>query len=151
MQDKDAVYEWDYLPSQRQGCRTFADLRITRHRWPVEAGADGCEPLPLIVGEDVSRPQRTRKRLTALSLHVRGLSRFYDVWLTVNGKRLTAWRPAALDLVGDRPADMWIEFQENLEIFKRGRNDLRIFVRPTSGSVPQRLTIDRAQLEVTYV
>ena len=151
LEDKDTVYEWDYLPSQRHGCRTFADLRNTRHRWPVEAGADGCEPLPLIVGEDVSRPQRTRKRLTALSVHVSGLTRSHDVWLTVNGERLTAWRPAALDLVGGRPSDMWIEFQEGLEVFKRGRNDVQIFVRPTSAEVSQKLKIDRVQLEVTHV
>ena len=74
MAGKDTVYEWDFLPSQRAGCRTFADLRLTRDRWPVEADADGTEPLPLFHGRGRSRRRRraVAKRHAALCVHVTG-------------------------------------------------------------------------------
>ena len=151
LEGKDTLYEWDFLPSQRRGYETFADLRNTRDRWPVEAGPQGCEPLPLFVGEDLTQPLSGRARSTVLSVHVSGLTRAHELWLTVNGRRLSAWRPAALDFVRDKPADMWIEFQEGLEAFEKGRNDIRVYVRPSSASVADKLKIDRIQLEITCV
>ncbi len=152
MAGKDTVYEWDFLPSQRAGCRTFADLRLTRDRWPVDADADGTEPLPLFVGEEVVPPPAgTPKRHAALCLHVTGgLTRHHRLWLNVNGTRLDRWRPAALQLLTDDPVAAWIEFHDGLQAFRKGRNEIRVFVRSTSPAAAATLTIDRIQLELTY-
>lgn len=152
MAGKDTVYEWDFLPSQRDGCRTFADLRLTRDRWPVQADADGAEPLPLFVGEEiVAPPTGGAKRHTALCVHVTGgLTRHHRLWLTVNGARLDTWRPAALQLLTDDPVAAWIEFHDGLQAFRKGSNEIRVFVHCTSPAAAATLTIDRIQLELAY-
>ena len=157
MTGKDTVYEWDFLPSQRDGCRTFADLRLTRDRWPVDADAEGTEPLPLFLGEEVAQPpagtakRRTAPRHAALCVHITGgLTRHHHVWLTVNDARLDAWRPAAPQLLTDDPVAAWIEFHDGLQAFRKGRNEIQVFVRSTSPAAAASLTIDRIQLELTY-
>ena len=68
----------------------------------------------------------------------------------MNGTRLDRWRPAALQLLTDDPVAAWIEFHDGLQAFRKGRNEIRVFVRSTSPAAAATLTIDRIQLELTY-
>ncbi len=123
----------------------------------MEADADGSEPLPLFVGEEVVPPpagiarRHTAPRHAALCVHVTGgLTRHHQVWLTVNGAHLDRWRPAALQLLTDDPVAAWIEFHDGLQAFRKGRNEIQVFLRCTSPAATARLTVDRIQLELTY-
>ena len=59
-------------------------------------------------------------------------------------------RPAALQLLTDDPVAAWIEFHDGLQAFRKGRNEIQVFVRSTSPAAAASLTIDRIQLELTY-
>jgi hypothetical protein len=143
---RERTYVWDYLPSQRQGRDTFGSLRITRHRWPVTVTIQGCEPMPLYVGEDLSAldPGGPERTLT-LRVRARGLTARPSLTVAVNGQSLPV--PQISRDRTDQPADVWLVYAVPGETFKKGENLVTAILRNEAG---EPVRIDQVRLEVRY-
>jgi len=143
----DRTYVWRYLPSQREGNDTFGALRVTRHRWPVTVTQQGCEPMPLYVGEDLSAPDISGRKYT-LTLRVRAqyLAGRHELTVAVNGATLTLSRAAPG--LADAPCEIWLQY-ENLQpnLFKKGRN---LVTARVNKEMDEPVKIDQVRLDVRY-
>jgi hypothetical protein len=143
----DRTYVWYYLPSQRDGRDNFGLLRVTRHRWPVTVTEDGCEPMPLYVGEDLSAPDASGKNRT-LTLRVRAqyLARQHELTVAVNGQELTLTRAAPG--LADAPCEIWLQYEDLApNLFNKGENQVAAKVKTEFG---EPVTIDQVRLDVRY-
>ncbi len=145
MADKDTTYVWDYLPAQRATSDVLAKVRLTRSRRPVTVTNEGCEPMPLYIGEDLNEPPPEGKRRTlALRVHVSGLTKDcgLTVWLNGTVLRSVEISPAPTET----PQDLWLDFVPDAKLFRSHENSITAAVRK-----PHRLTIDDIRLNVRFV
>jgi len=144
----DRTYVWDYLPSQRAGNDTFAQLRMTRHRWPVTVTAEGCEAMPLFVGEDLSAPAPAGKqRELTLRVHVTGLTTTHQLTVQVNGQTLPV--PQISPALSDQPQDVWLEYDVTGDLFQPGENDVDARINGEEAP-PGTVAIDQIRLNVDH-
>ncbi len=144
--DKD--YVWDYLPSHHHQSDLLWDLRVALRRPPVAVTAEGCEPMPLFVGEDLSAapPQGKQRKLT-LRVHVTGLTASHQLTVQVNGQALLA--PQVSPPLTHQPQDVWLEYEVSGNIFQPGENDVE--ARLTGEEALQgTVKIDEVKLQVRY-
>ena len=147
LRTRDRTYVWWYLPSQRAGRDTFGALRVTRHRWPVTVTRQGCEPMPLHVGEDLSSPDRAgRRRRLALRVRARGLAAHHGLEVALNGGALGAY--TCCPEPSDEATETWLH-HENLEgsLFRKGENRVTAVVA-TETHAP--VKIDQVRLDIRY-
>ena len=118
---------------------------------PTTVTNEGCGPLRLLVGEDVtSPPPEGRRRSLNLRVHITGLTATRGLEVKLNGKRLRAqknwghekWRPSTTP--GQRN---WLEFSLKPEMFQVPDNRLTASVERETGTV----TIDDVELDVLFV
>lgn len=142
----DRTYVWDYLPSQRKGRDTFGALRISRFRPPVTVTGEGCEPIPLYVGEDLSAPDPDpRPRQITLRVRALGLTREHQLAIALNGKRLHA--STMTPPPTGNPADVWLHHDVKPGETAMGENLVSASVAPQQAPGPR---IDQVRLDVRY-
>jgi hypothetical protein len=143
----DRTYVWYYLPSQRRGRDTFGALRKTRHRPPVTVTANGTEPMPLYVGEDLAQPDGSgRPRTLALRVRADGLTVAHGLKISVNDQIMqpTSTTPK----LNETPAKVWL-YYEGLQggLFVKGKNIVLAAIE-NDGDEP--LTVDQVRLDIRY-
>ena len=132
-------YVWDYLPSHRGKGDLLWELRLSERRPPLKVTALGCEPIPLMVGEDLaSPPPEGRRRLLCLRVYMSDLTPEHRLSFRLNGQAL----PDALDRRGG-----WLELHPPAELFRVGENLLQAVLETPAGEEPE---IDEVRLEVRY-
>ena len=143
----DRTYVWYYSPCQRKGRDTFGALRVTRHRWPVTVGANGCEPMPLYVGEDLSAPDLgDRPRTLTLRVRAQYLSRRHEMSIAANGVSLTLSRAAPQ--LAEAPCEIWLQYEDlNPNLFNKGEN---LVTAALKHQTAEPVIIDQVRLDVRY-
>jgi hypothetical protein len=143
---KDRTYAWDFLPSQRKGMDSFAEIRLTRFKAPVTVTDKGCEPIPLYVGEDLATADSSgRKRRLTLRLRVRGLSSSHGLSVMVNGRLLGESETSRR--LTEKPASTWLRFAVKPDAFRKGPNTIKAAVTDAVAGYP---VVDEARLDVRY-
>ena len=121
MLGKDTTYVWDYLPSQRAASDVHHRIRTLcpRTRRPVQVTVEGCEPMPLYVGEDLSTAHVVSKSVQlTLSVRAMGLGDERLLTIAVNGRALSEPEVTPVEdqggvLLQYRPDDAFFKFGEN--------------------------------------
>jgi len=125
----DHSYVWDYLPSQRRTSDVLAKVRLTRFRRPVTVTTEGCEPMPLFVGEDLSvPPTQGEGRSLTLRIYATGVTADHKLVVKVNGETLQdqivvidADAPSVT--LTEAPAGVWLAYHlSDGAVFRSGEN-----------------------------
>jgi len=144
----DHSYLWDYLPSQRNTSDVLAEVRLTRFRWPVTVTAEGCEAMPLFVGEDLSAPAPAGKqRELTLRVHVTGLTATHQLTVQVNGQALP--EPQVSPALTDQPQNVWLEYDVTGDLFQAGENAVEARLA-TEQAISSPVNINQIRLNVDY-
>jgi hypothetical protein len=116
------------------------------HYLPVTVTDEGCKPLRLLVGEDVtSSPPAGKRRSLNLRVHVTGLTAARGMQVEFNDQRL---QPVKKWGSSSSPGqDIWLEFLIEPAMSKVPENLLSASVKQEGDSV----TIDDVELDVLYV
>ena len=145
----DKTYAWDYLPSQRKEADVYGKLRLTRGRRSVEVTENGCEAMPLWVGEDLSSgvpPGKARE--LALRVHVIGLTAAPAVQVKVNDVPLSDAKLSEAPEAS--PKDVWLVFAPDPTVFKKGENLVTATVGKEAMAQSGPAAIDQLRLNVRY-
>lgn len=148
MAGKDTTYIWDYLPSQRAVSDVHHRIRTEHPRTcrPVRVTEEGCEAMPLYVGEDLSAAgQSGKERRLTLRVRVKGLQEDSMLTVTVNGQVLP--EPQATEADADDKAGILLKFEVNIGLFKMGENAIGAVL---AKAPPSTVQIDDVQLFVRY-
>ena len=133
-------YVWDYLPSHRKKSDLLWELRLSGRRPNVKVTARGCEPIPLMVGEDLtSPPPEGKARSLLLRVHLRGPGR--RLHFRLNGGNLTD-----VSAYSDGEGT-WFEVHPPAGLFRIGENLLEVALAEASGRESE---VDEVRLEVRY-
>lgn len=188
----DKAYVWDYLPSQRKSSDLLHEVRLAKpftirgdgsspsiYRGAVTVDENGCEPMPLMIGEDLHvPPPKGKHRLLTLRLHITGLSTKsngqtlanYDLVIKLNGHilpeefyinsvstpRITDGR-VALRRHGqhytsrEQSTDVWVEYRVEEELFQVGENLLEAVLANVTEGTKEFPKIDYIRLDVHFV
>ena len=112
---------------------------------PVTVTDKGSDPMPLLVGDDVTATAADKRRVLKLRVHVTGLTANHGLEVELNGRTL---EPAKVSpALGDSPQEVWFEFSPEPTIFKAGENLVTAKLKHAGGTV----TIDDLGLDVRYV
>jgi hypothetical protein len=132
----DKTYVWDYLPSQRKTSNLLSKMRMTRGRGPVTVTDQGCESMPLYIGEDLGKHQDL-----LLRLQVKNLPPKNTLNIKVNGHPLTSAQT--------RSEDGWIYLKPDPKVFKAGKNLVKTFLK--GSKVKEPVEVDQLRLDVRVV
>ena len=138
---KNRTYVWDYRPSKRKTRPTFAQMRVSRYIKPVKVGRKSSPPMPLYVGEDLSKTARQFK--LRLRVRVHGLKRGHGFELSLNDRRLS--RPIARPALSDKSQTVWLYYGVAAGDFKEGLNP---FVAKLASAGKEIVTVDQIRLDV---
>ena len=113
---------------------------------PATVTDEGCQPLRLLVGEDVrSTPPANKRKSVTLRIHVVGLTDRHDLQVKLNGLELELKLNPYI--FGDEPQDVWFEYSPESTSLKVPENLVTARVQQVGGEV----TIDDVQLDVLYL
>lgn len=137
----DRTYVWDFLPSQRNETDVYGKLRLTRFRRSVEVTEQGCEPMPLSIGEDLALSPTSK---LSLRVHVSGVVNGHGLEIKLNGKPLV--NPKLSEALGDNVIDAWLEFVPDATFFQKGENLVTATISKAMGGPPK---ITQIRLQVS--
>ena len=144
----DRTYVWDYLPSWRKRSDVYGQLRLLTRSSPssvrlsVQVTEKGCEPITLFVGESFAEGNVPE---LALRVHVTGLTVDHGFEIKVNEKAIGDGELS--EVLADSPKDVWLEFQPEAGLFRKGENLITATVAaPSKGAEYPK--IDQVRLDV---
>jgi hypothetical protein len=150
----DGITTFNRFVPTHQRWRELGDPKVLRdlnktytcpHDLPVTVTDKRSDPMPLLVGDDVTATAADMRRTLKLRVHVTGLTANHGLEIELNGQTLepTMTSPE-LDL---SPQEVWFEFSPEPTIFQAGENLVTAKLKHAGGTV----TIDDLGLDVVYV